>query len=87
MIILLFTLKIWGNLIGRITASYKVFFANSKPATSSHFTFGLSVTIASFKEFYSLSSSSSFIFLNLPSSLSFSSILLLLLLIFLLLLL
>lgn len=39
--------KISGNLIGRITASFKEFFAFYNPDTSSHFTFGFSVTIAS----------------------------------------
>lgn len=35
-----------GNLIGRMTASFNDSFAASSPATSSHFTFGLSATMA-----------------------------------------
>lgn len=38
--------NISGNLIGSITASYKAFLAFSRPATSSHLTFGFSVIIA-----------------------------------------
>lgn len=38
--------KRWGNLIGKITASLRESLAPSKPATSSHFTLGLSVRIA-----------------------------------------
>ena len=36
----LLPVKISGNLIGRITAYFKAFFAFSKPETSSHLTFG-----------------------------------------------
>jgi hypothetical protein len=36
----------FGNLTGIITASFKPSFASSSPATSVHFTFGFSVTIA-----------------------------------------
>ena len=36
----------WGNLIGRITASFRASLAADNPATSSHFTFGFSITIA-----------------------------------------
>lgn len=36
----------WGNLIGRMTASFRASFAPSKPATSAHFTFGFSTTMA-----------------------------------------
>ena len=35
-----------GNFIGKITASFNDSFADSNPATSSHFTFGVSMTIA-----------------------------------------
>lgn len=35
-----------GNLIGNITASFNASLAASKPATSDHFTFGFSITIA-----------------------------------------
>jgi hypothetical protein len=35
-----------GNLIGNITASLSDSFADSRPATSSHLTFGFSITIA-----------------------------------------
>jgi hypothetical protein len=38
--------KISGNLMGRMTASFKAFLAPSRPATSSHCTFGFSRTIA-----------------------------------------
>eukprot|EP00835_Amoeboradix_gromovi_P005412 NODE_505_length_7533_cov_0.471886.p5 type:complete len:148 gc:universal NODE_505_length_7533_cov_0.471886:2755-2312(-) len=38
-----------GNRIGSITASFKLSFAASKPATSSHFTFGFSCNITEFK--------------------------------------
>lgn len=38
--------KSYGNLIGIITASFNLALAASKPATSSHFTLGFSVTIA-----------------------------------------
>lgn len=41
-----FPVKRWGNLIGRITASLRDAFAPSKPATSSHFTFGFSARMA-----------------------------------------
>lgn len=37
----------WGNLIGKMTASFNASFAASKPATSDHFTCGFSTTIAS----------------------------------------
>lgn len=36
----------WGNLIGRMTASFKASLAPSSPATSFHFTFGFSITMA-----------------------------------------
>ena len=36
----------WGNLYGKITASFSSSFAPSRPATSSHFTLGFSVTMA-----------------------------------------
>ena len=36
----LLPVKIYGNLIGRITAYFKAFFAFSNPETSSHLTFG-----------------------------------------------
>ena len=36
-----------GNFMGRMTASWITFLAWSSPATSSHFTFGFSLTIAS----------------------------------------
>jgi hypothetical protein len=42
--------KIYGNFIGKITASFNIAFALSRPAISSHFTFGFAVTIASPKE-------------------------------------
>jgi hypothetical protein len=35
-----------GNLIGKITASFSDSLADSNPATSSHLTFGVSITIA-----------------------------------------
>ena len=38
--------KISGNLVGSIIASCNCFLAYSRPATSSHLTFGFSVTIA-----------------------------------------
>jgi hypothetical protein len=41
-----FPVKRWGNLIGRMTASFKEFFAASRPATSSHLILGFSVRIA-----------------------------------------
>ena len=41
-----FPLKRWGNLMGRMTASFNASFACSSPATSDHFTFGVSTTIA-----------------------------------------
>ncbi len=41
-----------GNLIGRITASFNASFAASRPATSLHFMFGFSTTIAPGKESY-----------------------------------
>ena len=41
-----FPVKRWGNFIGRMTASFNEAFALSKPATSSHFTFGASVMMA-----------------------------------------
>lgn len=43
----LLPVKIYGNLMGRTTASFNEFLAFSKPETSSHLTFGFSVTIAS----------------------------------------
>ena len=39
--------NIYGNLIGITTAYFNAFFAFYKPETSSHLTFGFSVTIAS----------------------------------------
>ena len=36
----------WGNLVGMMTVSFRLSFAFSSPATSSHLTFGFSVTIA-----------------------------------------
>jgi len=36
----------WGNLIGRMTASFSASLAPSKPATSSHLMFGFSIIIA-----------------------------------------
>jgi hypothetical protein len=42
----LLPVKISGNLIGRMTASFKAFLAFYKPDTSSHLTFGFSVTMA-----------------------------------------
>ncbi len=51
--------KIYLNLMGRMTAYLSAFFAFSNPETSSHLTFGFSVTIASlicpFRLLYSLS--------------------------------
>ena len=44
--------KISGNLVGKIMASYKAYFACSKPATSSHLTFGFSLTIAPLKSLF-----------------------------------
>jgi hypothetical protein len=41
-----FPTKRCGNLIGKMTASFRASFAASNPATSSHFMFGLSVRIA-----------------------------------------
>ena len=41
--------KISGNFNGRIIASYNDYFANFKPATSLHFTFGFSYIIAPLK--------------------------------------
>jgi hypothetical protein len=38
--------KIYGNLIGIITAYFKAYLALYNPATSSHFTLGFSVTMA-----------------------------------------
>ena len=42
----LFPVKSWGNLAGKITASFSASLAASRPATSSHFTLGFSATIA-----------------------------------------
>jgi len=42
----LLPVNIYGNLIGKITASFKEFFAFSRPETSYHLTLGFSVTIA-----------------------------------------
>jgi hypothetical protein len=42
----LLPVNIYGNLIGKITAYFKEFFAFYKPDTSYHLTFGFSVTIA-----------------------------------------
>lgn len=42
----LLPVKIYGNLIGRTTASFREFLAFSRPDTSSHFTLGFSVTMA-----------------------------------------
>ena len=41
-----YLMKRCGNFIGKITASFKASFAASNPATSLHFTFGFSTTIA-----------------------------------------
>mmetsp|Transcript_10788 Transcript_10788/g.45282 ORF Transcript_10788/g.45282 Transcript_10788/m.45282 type:complete len:253 (+) Transcript_10788:543-1301(+) len=41
-----FPVKNWGNLTGKMTASFKASFAASRPATSDHETFGFSVTMA-----------------------------------------
>mmetsp|Transcript_63686 Transcript_63686/g.127952 ORF Transcript_63686/g.127952 Transcript_63686/m.127952 type:complete len:232 (+) Transcript_63686:139-834(+) len=41
-----FPTKSWGNLLGRITASFSASLAPSNPATSSHLTLGFSVTMA-----------------------------------------
>jgi hypothetical protein len=49
--------NIYGNLMGKIIASYKVFLAFSRPATSDHFTLGFSFTIASVSPFFNASSS------------------------------
>ena len=46
--------KNWGNLVGRMTASWRAALASSRPATSVHFTFGFSVTMAPDKESLSL---------------------------------
>lgn len=42
----LIPVKRWGNLIGRITASFSASLAPSKPATSLHLMLGFSMTIA-----------------------------------------
>ena len=52
--------------MGNITASFKASLAASKPATSSHFTFGFSDTIAEDKAPRSLDVSSSSPFASLP---------------------
>merc|ERR550534_1471613 len=36
----------WGNLVGRMTSSFRASLAPSRPATSDHFTSGFSITIA-----------------------------------------
>lgn len=41
-----FPVKKWGNLIGRMTASFKASLAESRPAMSVHFTSGFSTTMA-----------------------------------------
>ena len=38
--------KRWGNLMGRMTASFSASLAHSRPATSFHRTFGFSMTMA-----------------------------------------
>lgn len=38
--------KRWGNLMGRMTASFSASLAPSKPATSLHLMFGFSITMA-----------------------------------------
>lgn len=43
----LLPVKIYGNLIGSITAYFKALFAFYNPDTSYHLTLGFSVTIAS----------------------------------------
>lgn len=45
--------KISGNLIGKITASFRAFLAPSRPATSYHFTLGFSRTMAPSRLVYS----------------------------------
>lgn len=43
----LLPVKISGNLIGKMTASFNALLAFSRPETSSHLTLGFSVTMAS----------------------------------------
>jgi hypothetical protein len=59
------------NYLGRIRASFSIFLASSKPAISSHLTFGFSYIIVFFNAFFNYASS--------PSSLPFPDLDLLLL--------